>query len=71
MNEKFAAGPVYKIFYHPTGGSPMGPATILGGFVIDLAAAGVVALVLSLLAPGVSYLAPWGWWGCWVCSPLW
>ncbi len=45
FEEKHRAGPVYSIFYHPTGGEVMSLSTIGTGFAIDL----LLSLLLSVV----------------------
>ena len=45
-------GPIYSIYYQREGMVPMGPKVLLMGFVIDFAAALLVAMLLSCAASG-------------------
>jgi hypothetical protein len=47
-----ASGPIYSIYYHREGLTPMAPSVLLGGFVIDLLAATIAARLLSSAVTG-------------------
>ncbi|MCA9031862.1 MAG: hypothetical protein KDA66_13695, partial [Planctomycetaceae bacterium] len=54
------AGPIYSIYYSPSGMTPMGPDTMGKGFALDLLAAGLAAFIVSQLAAnGASFFVRW------------
>ena len=50
--KKHESGPLYSIYYHTEGGTPMGKDVMLGGFIIDLLAATLAACLLSSAVSG-------------------